>query len=118
MDDLSCFSDSQPDSILSTISDNLSVRGKRWRILLSPSVTYYDSGLPKTTLAGTPVWADGAAAYDYESQLPGSTPYERWSTITPNGILSAPSTGISTNYYHQFAVTVSYQVIGDNAPTT
>ena len=83
-----------------------------------PSVTYYDSGLPKTTLVGTPVWADGAAAYDYESQLPGSTPYERWSTITPNGILSAPGTGISTNYYHQFAVTVSYQVIGDNAPTT
>src|SRR3989454_715699 len=83
-----------------------------------PSVTYYDAGLPKTALAGSPVWADGAAAYDYQSQLPGSTPYERWSTIAPNGIVSAPGAGISTNYYHQYAVTLSYQVIGGNAPTT
>jgi hypothetical protein len=83
----------------------------------SPYVTYYDTGVPKTILAGTPVWAD-AATYDYQSQLPGSTPYERWSTTTPNGLVSAPGGSISTNYYHQYGVTVSYQFTGGNGPTT
>ena len=83
-----------------------------------PSVTYYDTGLPKTTLAGIPVWVDSIANYAYQTQLPGSTPYERWSTITPNGLVSAPGSTISTNYYHQYDVTVSYQFTGGNAPTT
>ncbi|TMI59472.1 hypothetical protein E6H14_03380 [Candidatus Bathyarchaeota archaeon] len=83
-----------------------------------PSVTYYDTGLPKTALAGTTVWADNAAAYYYQNQLPGSTPYERWSTIAPNGIVSSPGSGISVNYYHQYGVTASYQFTGGNSPTT
>jgi len=82
-----------------------------------PYVTYYDTGVPKTILADTPVWAD-PATYDYQSQLPGSTPYERWSTPTPDGLVSAPGGSISTNYYHQYGVTVSYQFTGGNAPTT
>jgi hypothetical protein len=81
-----------------------------------PIVTYYDTGLPKTTLAGTSVWADSAAAYDYQSQLPGSTPDERWSTTTPNGIVYASGSSIFVNYYHQYGVTVSYQFTGGNAP--
>jgi hypothetical protein len=83
-----------------------------------PSVTYFDTGLPKTTLAGTSVWADSAAAYDYQSQLPGSTPDERWSTTTPNGIVYSPGGSISVSYYHQYGVTVSYQFTGGNAPAT
>ena len=83
-----------------------------------PSVTYYDTGLPKTTLAGTSVWADSAAAYDYQSQLPGSTPNERWSTTTLNGIIYSPGNSIFVNYYHQYGVTVSYQFTGGNAPAT
>lgn len=83
-----------------------------------PYVTYYDTGLPRTAPAGTPVWADSAAAYDYQSQLPGSTPYERWSTTTPNGLVSVPGSSISINYYHQYGVTLSYQSTGGNAPVT
>jgi hypothetical protein len=83
-----------------------------------PSVTYYDTGLPKTILAGTSVWADSAAAYDYQSQLPGSIPDERWSTTTPNGIVYTPGGSVSVSYYHQYGVTVSYQFAGGNAPVT
>ncbi len=83
-----------------------------------PSVTYYDTGLPRTALPGTAVWADNAAAYYYQNQLPGSTQYERWSTITPNGIVSAPGNSILVNYYHQYSVTASYQFASGNSPTT
>jgi len=83
-----------------------------------PSVTYYDNGLPKTSLAGTSVWADSATAYAYQSVLPGSSQYERWSTTTPDGLVSAPGITISTNYYHQYSITASYQFAGGNAPGT
>jgi hypothetical protein len=83
-----------------------------------PSVTYYDTGLPKTALAGSTVWVDSAAAYVYQDQLPGSTRYERWSTAAPSGLVSAPGSSISTNYYHQYSVTISYQSTGGNAPAT
>jgi hypothetical protein len=83
-----------------------------------PYVTYYDTGSPKTTLPGTSVWADSAASYTYPSQLPGSTSYERWSTPTPNGLVTAVGSSISINYYHLYGVTISYQSTGGNAPVT
>jgi hypothetical protein len=75
----------------------------------SPTVTYYDSGLPRTALTGTPVWADSAGSYSYQSQLPSSTQYERWSATNAIGQVSVPGSNVSTNYYHEFNVTISFQ---------
>jgi len=83
-----------------------------------PSVAYYDTGLPMTTLAGTAVWADSASVYNYQSQLPGSTAYERWSATTPTGLVSSPGSSTSTNYYHQYNVTISYRFTGKSPATT
>lgn len=82
-----------------------------------PLVTYFDTGLSNTVPAGSPVWADGGGAYSYQIQLAGSTPYERWSTTTPQGVVPAPGTIVSPTFYHQYAVTASYQLSDGNAPT-
>jgi hypothetical protein len=76
----------------------------------SPTVTYYDTGLPKNVLAGTPVWVDSASTYTYQTQLHGSTQYERWSVSSPTGQVSAPSSSVSANYYHEYNVTASFHI--------
>jgi hypothetical protein len=83
----------------------------------TPSVTYYDTGMPKTVIVGIAVWADSASAYNYQNQLPGSTSYERWSTTTPTGLVSSPAS-ISTTYYHQYNVTISFQLTSGSPSAT
>jgi hypothetical protein len=83
----------------------------------SPTVTYYDTGLAKNALAGTPVWVDSASTYAYQSQLPGSTQYERWSPSNPSGQISAPGSSVSANYYHEYNVTASFHIT-DGMPSS
>jgi len=80
-----------------------------------PSVTYYEFAFPKSTGVGVEVWADAGSQYSFQNPLPGSTVDERWVTYPSNGTVLSSIT-IEATYYHQFLVTVDYNLVGGGVP--
>jgi len=81
----------------------------------APSVVYYEFALPKSTEVGAAVWADAGSQYRFQNPLPGSTTNERWATFPSNGTVLS-SAAIKATYYHQYLVTVNYNVVGGGVP--
>ncbi len=83
----------------------------------SPVIVYSAFGASSSTSPGVGVWADVGSSYAYSNPLPGSQSSERWyAGSSANGLVSSAGT-ISVAYYHQFAITVSYQVVGGGTPS-
>ncbi|MDG6910278.1 MAG: thermopsin [Nitrososphaerota archaeon] len=61
-------------------------------------------------------WLDAGTAWTVTNPLPGSGPSERWQTGEPSAGTVSASTIVSPVYYHQFALTLSYDVFGGGAP--
>ena len=78
----------------------------------SPSVTYEQFGVERTTGVNTYVWADIGSNYTFQQTLPGSTSSIRWVTVEPSGVIG-PSQVITATYYEQAAVSLT--TIEDNA---
>jgi Divergent InlB B-repeat domain len=82
-----------------------------------PEVSYLVFGASSTTPSGVGVWADAGSSYSFSNPLPGSQASERWyAGPSANGLVTLAGT-ISVAYYHQFAITVSYQVEGGGSPS-
>ena len=71
----------------------------------SPSVTYEQFGVERTTGVNTYVWADIGSNYTFQQTLPGSTSSIRWVTATPSGVIRT-SQVIAATYYEQAAVSL------------
>jgi hypothetical protein len=76
-----------------------------------PQIAYYEFGVEQSTTPSTLVWADAGSQYQYQNPLQGSTSSERWYSQDASGTVSS-SAQITVLYYHQYAVKVSYSVIG------
>ena len=80
-----------------------------------PVVQYSQSGATGSTVPGLSVWADAGSVYTFENPLPGQTILERWDDNGASGTIGAART-LNVTYYHQFAVAVSYHVVGGGSP--
>jgi len=61
-------------------------------------------------------WLDSGTQWSIANPLEGSTPQERWeSNSTTVGAVSGAS-AVSFEYYHQYAVTLSYSIVGGGNP--
>jgi hypothetical protein len=76
-----------------------------------PSVSYSLSGSPQMTPAGGQTWAD-ATGYSFSSELPGSSSNERWEVSQQGSGLIASPGSVTTTYYHQFPILLSYEIVG------
>ena len=83
-----------------------------------PIVQYVQFGTTSTSQSSSspPVWADAGSAYSYESPIMGSSPSERWATPTPSGTVLGPSS-VKAVYFHQFAVALSFSLVGISGPS-
>ncbi|MDE1858328.1 MAG: thermopsin [Thaumarchaeota archaeon] len=61
-------------------------------------------------------WLDSETAWTVTDPLPGSGSSERWQTGDASAGTVSASTIVSPVYYHQFALTLSYVVVGGGAP--
>ncbi len=80
-----------------------------------PMVHYSQFGVQATATANSSVWVDAGSTYSYPPYLAGSTSTERWETTTPNGMISGSGT-VLERYYHQYALVLSYAVVGGGSP--
>ncbi len=85
-----------------------------------PSLNGTQFGGPyTTTLATNPrvYWLDSGSTWSLTNPLTGSTDQERWQTnSTTSGLVNSAST-LSQTYYHQYALTLSYSIVGGGNPT-
>jgi len=81
----------------------------------SPQVNYTAFGGVAKAPTGVGVWADAFSTYRFSNPLPGSGTEERWYTPVPNGTVNGAGE-VALVYYHQFLLTVIYQVVGGGAP--
>jgi hypothetical protein len=83
-----------------------------------PILTYSSGGVTQTSsLVGpaTSVYADSGTAWSVSGQLAGSTNEERWVTNQQtDGVVTSPMNP-SLTYYHEFAISFSYSIIGGGA---
>ncbi len=77
----------------------------------APTVSYTSLGSSASTATGATVWADAGTSFRYPVSLPGSTASEAWRTNAGTGTVGA-SGSITVSYYHQFAATFTYTVLG------
>jgi hypothetical protein len=80
-----------------------------------PVVQCLQLGLLTSSTAGTATWTDAGSHYSLTNPLPGSTFSERWDANVSSGKVGASGT-ITTTYYHQFTVAVSYRIVGGGNP--
>lgn len=86
-----------------------------------PSLNGTQSGLPFSVEMGLQTgsaWLDASTGWSVVGTLGGSSSQERWQT---NSTTSGSVTGamnFSLVYYHQFALTLSYSVIGGGNPSS
>src|SRR5256712_4138003 len=81
-----------------------------------PRVNYSYFGSQSSGMANFSGWVDSGSPYSYQNPLGGNSSSERWeaSSGTPGRVTASQS--ISPAFYHQFALTVSYQVSGGGTP--
>ena len=81
-----------------------------------PAVNYSHFGSESSGVANFSGWVDSGSPYSYQNPLGGNSSSERWeaSSGTPGRVTASQS--ISPAFYHQFALTVSYQVSGGGTP--
>src|SRR3989441_1795221 len=85
----------------------------------APSVTFTSSGARQSSqLSSTPTTylADYGTPWTVTNPLAGSTSTERWQTNQSASGVASISTSTTFVFYHQFALTVSYQVSGGGTP--
>lgn len=77
---------------------------------LPPTASFSSFG---ATSKGTSGWADAGSTYNYTNPLAGSTSLERWmaNSTGAQGKVTAAST-VSPSFYHQFAFSMNFTVIG------
>ena len=81
-----------------------------------PTVTFDQLGVPTTGPATGPTWVDAGSTYAYPTQLPGTSPTERWdSSTTVTGMISGP-TNVLASYYHQYLISSGYSVADGGSP--
>jgi hypothetical protein len=80
-----------------------------------PAVQYQQFGGLVTTATNSPVWVDVGSPYVYDTSLAGATSTERWGTPPQSNLVGVPG-AITATYYHQFALALSYAVIGGGTP--
>ncbi len=81
-----------------------------------PAVNYSHFGSESSGVANFSGWVDNSSPYTYQNPLRGSSSSERWEAGSGTlGIVTA-SQSISPAFYHQFALTISYQVSGGGTP--
>jgi hypothetical protein len=73
-----------------------------------PTVTFTSFGASST---GNEGWIDAGTRYSYSNPLPGSTSAERWLSPSPSGLATAGG-AMNGTYYHQFALSLSFNVTG------
>jgi hypothetical protein len=78
-----------------------------------PQITYYQFDAQQTTAPENQAWVDVGSNYSYQNPLQGSASSERWYSPSPSGIVSSPEP-IATSYFHQYAVTINYSIIGSS----
>lgn len=86
----------------------------------SPAVTFRSLGSGSSveaTPSGTEAWADALSPYSYDGTLvdnsSGSYPSQRWELSTNNSdFLVTSNITADPNYYHQFLVSTSFEVVG------
>jgi len=83
----------------------------------TPTVSYEVFGTVTSTATGIGVWADIGSYYSYTNPLSGSSSTERWfaGQLSSGGIDSAGT--IYVVYFHQFLITLSYEVVGGGSPS-
>ena len=81
-----------------------------------PRVNYSYFGSQSSGMANFSGWVDSGSPYSYQNPLGGNSSSERWeaSSGTPGRVTASQS--ISPAFYHQFALTASYQVSGGGTP--
>ncbi|TLX92752.1 MAG: hypothetical protein E6K96_10145 [Thaumarchaeota archaeon] len=80
-----------------------------------PSVNYSYFGSESSGVANFSGWVDSGSPYTYQNPLLGSSS-ERWEASSGTLGRVTASQSISPVFYHQFALTVSYQVSGGGTP--
>jgi hypothetical protein len=73
-----------------------------------PKINFTQFG---NVLTGTQGWADAGTKYSYTNPLVGSTSSERWDSNSSQAVISSSAT-IAVTFYHQYAFTVSFRVLG------
>jgi len=77
----------------------------------APTVSYTTLGSSASAATGVAVWSDAGASYRYPASLSGSTASEAWRTNAATGTVAA-SGSVTASYYHQFAATFTYTILG------
>src|SRR3989449_2268368 len=81
-----------------------------------PAVNYSHFGSESSGVANFSGWVDSSSPYTYQNSLSGSSSSERWEAQSGTPGMVSASQSISPTFYHQFALTVSYQVSGGGTP--
>jgi len=81
-----------------------------------PTVTYSSFGAVKTASANFSDWADNGSPYSFQNPLGGSSTSERWEANSGTSGTVTASGGLTAAYYHQYALTISFQVSGGGSP--
>ncbi len=81
-----------------------------------PSLSVSTLGTAASLGTGGTGWIDANTSYSYPAVVAGATG-ERWQAASSGGTATAPGT-ISASYYHQYGLTLSYQVTGGGSGYT
>src|SRR3989454_4940014 len=81
-----------------------------------PGVNYSYFGVKSSGVANFSGWVDSGSLYSYQNPLAGSSSSERWEASSGALGRGTASQTISPAFYHPFALTVSYQVLGEGTP--
>ncbi len=81
-----------------------------------PSLTVSAFGTAASLAAGGTGWIDANTSYSYPATVAGASG-ERWQAAPSGGTATGPGT-ISASYYHQYSLTLSYQVTGGGSGYT
>ncbi len=86
----------------------------------SPPILHYVGGgsnfQASLTRANQELWADSASSWSVPNPLPGSTSSERWATQNDASSTISGALSIAPNYFHQYALSVSFSVVGGGTP--
>lgn len=86
----------------------------------APRLSYYDKGIVTSatlTVSPTAYAADLGSPWRVSRSLTGGSSTERWAAGATGGTVSQ-SDAADIVYYHQYAVTASYSVVGGGAPSS
>ena len=77
----------------------------------APQVQSLQFGTASKLNGGASAWVDSGSTFAYPLLLPGSNSTERWASPGHTGTVLRPG-NYSVTYYHQFALTLGYYLVG------